>query len=500
VKKSDREIMDILEAYDLTGCAHSAAKLAKVDPKTVRHYVAVRDAGGDPYAPAERDSIIDPWREKIEEWVERSAAEIRADVVHERLVAMGFAGSDRTTRRAVAEAKEAWHEGRRRTYRPWIVEPGMWLQFDWGAGPAIRGAATLLFCAWLAWSRYRIVIPTWDRTLGSVLCCLDSSFRILGSAPAYVLTDNEKTVTLEHVAGVPIRHPELVAAGRHYGVTVRTCEPYDPESKGGSEHTVKIAKADLVPTAVNLRAAYGSFGELEAACAAFCDKVNHRVHRETGRRPVDMLAVERARLHVIPDEPYAAALGELRLVGEDQTVRFGSVRYSTPPGHVGRQVWCRVHGEQLVITARTDRGLREIARHALSTPGNPRICDEHYPGHPAGADGPRPPRPRATTRAEGAFLELGEGAHAWLVEAGAHGAQRVRTRMSEAVELAALLGVDLIDRALGVAAAAGRFGEGDLASIAAHLARGGADAAVAVPIDETQSTQPGTDAWEGFGR
>ena len=38
--KSDREIMEILEAFDLTGCAHSAAQLAGCDPKTVARYVA----------------------------------------------------------------------------------------------------------------------------------------------------------------------------------------------------------------------------------------------------------------------------------------------------------------------------------------------------------------------------------------------------------------------------------------------------------------------------
>ena len=56
---------------------------------------------------------------------------------------MGFSGTDRTTRRAVAEAKTAWRDGHRRQYRPWIPEPGMWLQFDWGDGPAgWRVAAT----------------------------------------------------------------------------------------------------------------------------------------------------------------------------------------------------------------------------------------------------------------------------------------------------------------------------------------------------------------------
>ncbi len=27
----------------------------------------------------------------------------------------------------------------------------MWLQFDWGVGPAIGGRPTPLFCVWLAW-------------------------------------------------------------------------------------------------------------------------------------------------------------------------------------------------------------------------------------------------------------------------------------------------------------------------------------------------------------
>jgi hypothetical protein len=150
------------------------------DEKTVTRYVEIRDAGGDPYAEVERGSIIDPWRAKIEEPVERSKGRIRADVVHERIVAMGFDGSDRTTRRAVADAKAAYRAGRRRTYRPWITEPGMWLQFDWGTGPRINDRATLLFCAWLAWSRYRVVIPTWDRTLGKLLACVDRALRIVG--------------------------------------------------------------------------------------------------------------------------------------------------------------------------------------------------------------------------------------------------------------------------------------------------------------------------------
>ncbi len=93
--KSAREIMEILESFDLTRCHWSAGHLAGCDPKTVARYVARRDAGADPHVHARRSRIIDPFLEKIEELVERSNAVVRADKIHERLLALGFAGDER---------------------------------------------------------------------------------------------------------------------------------------------------------------------------------------------------------------------------------------------------------------------------------------------------------------------------------------------------------------------------------------------------------------------
>jgi hypothetical protein len=71
--------------------------------------------------------------------------------------------------------------------------------------------------------------------------------------------------------------------------------------------------------------------------------------------------------------------------------------------------------------------------------------------------------------------------------------------MAAAVELAALVGVEQVEEALGLAAVAGRFDDEDLASILDHLARGrpGLDL---IHADEAHSVQPGTAAWGGFGR
>jgi hypothetical protein len=227
------------------------------------------------------------------------------------------------------------------------------------------------------------------------------------------------------------------------------------------------------------------------------------VHRETHRIPAEALLIEQTRMHPLPAQPFTGAAGETRLVNPDQTIRFGSVRYSTPPGLIGQEVWVRVDGEELVITAERSldsaaSGLVEVARHRLSTPGNPRIELSHYPDHPQQPDGtPRAPKPRAGSRAEEAFLALGPGAHSWLIEAAAAGAQRVRTKMQAAVELASLVGVDTVDSALGIAATAGRFLEGDLLSIVEHQAAG-ASAAGLVIADEQHSAQPGTSGWAGF--
>jgi transposase len=496
--KSSEEIMEILEAFDLTGGLRAAAALAGCDHKTVAHYVALRDAGLSPEDRPRRAMAIDPFLDKIEEWVDRSQGLIRADVAHDKLVAMGFDGSERTTRRAVATAKKTWRSGHRRVFRPWVPEPGLWLQFDWGVGPTIAGRPTLLFCAWLAWSRFRVVLPTWDRTLPSLLGCLDATLRTIGGAPTYALTDNEKTVTVEHVARVPIRHPDVVAAGRHYGMTIRTCVPADPQSKGGAEATVRIAKADLVPTEANLLAAYATFAELAQACQVFCEQVNARPHRATGRVPAELLVEERARLHVLPAQPVAIAFGLTRRVGWDSTISVEGVRYSVPHHHIDERVWVRWCGEELVVTVINDGGPVEIARHARGQRGRPQIRDEHYPSdHPGRRALPGDRTPRAANPAEAAFLAIGEGAAAWLVEAAATGASRVRSKMAEAVAFAKLHGPAAVDQALGTAALAGRFADADLAAILTHQQHG-----PSVPptrVTEAHSLQPGTAGWAGFG-
>ncbi|HET9075238.1 MAG TPA: IS21 family transposase [Solirubrobacteraceae bacterium] len=489
-----------MEAYDLTGSLRAAAKLAGCDHKTVAHWVRQRELAATmtPVVERRRPAMGELFKAKIDELVERSGGRIRADIAHDKLVALGYEGSSRTTRRWVAEAKLAYRREHGRRTRPWIPEPGLWMQWDYGDGPVIGDRRVVLFCAWLAWSRYRVVVPLWDKTLPSVVLGLDRAFRYFDGVPTYALTDNEKTVSVDHIAGIAVRNSQIVGVGHHYGVQVQTCVPADPQSKGGSEATVRVAKADLVPTDHNLLPAYRSMGELEDACLQWMSDVNTRKHRCTQEPPVLRLAEEHERLHRVPARAHTVVFGETRKVNWQSTVSVGGAVYSVPHQFVDQRVWVRVAGDELIVVA-TDgpAGAREIARHALTTPGRPSIQDDHYPPRPAGA---LERRPKARGQDEKQFLQIGLGAEVWLRRAAGDGTARLRTKIAEAIDLAKIHGNDTVNHALQVCAQAGRFADGDLARIIVHHQRAGGELLMFPSRSEDNSLQASTKAWEGLGR
>lgn len=494
--KSTEEIMEILRVYDQTLSYRETARQCGCSPHTVIAYVKKRQQGalGDPLK-RPRASIIDPYRGKIEELVNESGGRVRAKAVCKRLKNMGYRGSDRTVRTAVAKAKKAHQKQNRRIFRPWVTEPGHWAQFDWADGPAIGGRKTYLFCAWLAWSRYRVVLPVYDRKQPSLIGCLSEAMAIFGGAPAHWLTDNQKAITPGRIANLPLKHPEMVRFSRHYGTTMELCEYFDPATKGGSERTVSLAKVDLLPSDLNLLPAYGSFGELIEACDQFMREVNTREHRVTRRAPIEMLADERRSLHPLPRTPFAAALGKQRTVDPgDGLIAWESARYSVPSELAGEKVLVREQGDQLIISARSaDGGWREAARHRLAGRGMRVIDEEHYAGE-------KPPgalrrEPRAQNEMQKEFLGIGPNAARWLKAACDAGAGRLGEKLAEIVELARLEGSDDVNAALAVAEVCERFGFGDIGSILVA----GSPRRLHRPPEDAFPRQETLKGWKDFG-
>ncbi len=115
--KSAGETMDILKAYDETKSFRAASELANCSHRTVKRLVEQRDAGQPLPQYTTRPKITDDHLGTIERIIEETRGKIRADVLHERLRRMGYTGSERSTRRAVADAKQAWRAGHQRMHQ-----------------------------------------------------------------------------------------------------------------------------------------------------------------------------------------------------------------------------------------------------------------------------------------------------------------------------------------------------------------------------------------------
>jgi transposase len=470
--KSGRTQVEIIALYEELGSYRAVGALLGCDHKTVKRYVQAAGEAGQLAPALQRARVTDDFSGLIAGRVEQSGGRVTARRLMRIMRPAGYGGSERSLRRALAEAKAAWRakqalEGR--VYRPWVSEPGEWMLCDWGAAgtvPTPAGPRKLsFFSSVLGWSRYRTVSFSCSERFGALAVGLAHSFEAAGGVPARVLFDNPKTVATGHLAGAAVLNPDLVRLAAHYRFSPRTTERQDPESKGKVEALVRFTKSDLIPYE-----GFHSLDEANQAGAAWCAEVNGEIHYETRARPVERLQVERALFRPLPAARPALACGEERKVDRLATVRFVSARYSVPHRLVGETVQVAASDRDVVIM---HLGV-PVAQHALLAPGEASVTDSHYPT-PA-PSGVRALRPR--TPSEHAFLSLGGEAEDYLRAAAAAGTARLHERLDEALVLARTRGEVQTRAALSRASAFSRFAHGDLGSIADGL-RGVAPASVA---------------------
>jgi hypothetical protein len=179
-------------------------------------------------------------------------------------------------------------------------------------------------------------------------------------------------------------------------------------------------------------------------------EVNGRDHQVTRCPPVGDVGRGTGPAARLPERPYTSGVRRdpHGSVGRRRSATAGSPTRSPTPWLMRRCGCVSMATRSLLCNcgpggARSKLpaiAVRHRATHRSTTP-----TTRHAPTGPAAHRSRR-------NAAEETFLALGDGARLWLIEAASAGTARIKVKMGEAVELAALHGVGRVDWALGHAA------------------------------------------------
>ena len=458
--------MDIIAAYREVGTYRGAAAACNTTHKTVKRVIERHEAGAAAPARPLRGHNYDVVGDLVAARVKATAGRITAKRLLPAAWAAGYEGSARNFRRLVAEAKGTWRAGHHRGRRPASWSPGEYLVIDWGSEGGLH-----VFCAVLAWSRFRFVRFAADEKSATTLGLLAECFEVLGGVPGKVLADRMGCLKGGVVANVVVPTGEYVRFAAHYGFRPDFCEAADPESKGIVENLVGYAKSDLMIPA----APFAGLAAANTAAREWCAEVNGAVHSEIMAVPAERVVTERELMTPLPS--LRPSLGKMvtRKVDRLSCIRFGSARYSVPVALIGQQVRLRADEDRLLAIMTGDGQI--VAEHMLVPPGEASVRDEHY-------GGPRPAPARAVrpkTAAEREFCALGPIAEAFITGAAAAGSTRLGTDLAELNALRAAHGDEAFTDALDRAVAFGRWRPADIRSI---LAAGAGLPGLGIPVGE----------------
>jgi hypothetical protein len=202
--------MDIVAAYREVGSYRGAAELCGTTPKTVKRSIQRHRVGGQRPERKPRGRNYDRVVELVGSRVQATKGRVSAKRLLPAARAAGYAGSARNFGRLVAAEKKAWRATQHRGRRPAVWSPGEVLVIDWGSEGGLR-----IFCAVLAWSRFRFVRFATDERAETTFALLAECLEELGGVPGVVLADRMAWLKGGVVANKVVPTPASVRLATH---------------------------------------------------------------------------------------------------------------------------------------------------------------------------------------------------------------------------------------------------------------------------------------------
>lgn len=233
------------------------------------------------------------------------------------------------------------------------TEPGKQAQLDWKESIpfTLCTGETIdlnVFVLLLSFSRFRVYRISLSKCQDVLFSFLDDAFETFGGVPQEILTDNMKTVMddarTEYKKGKVNQRFEQFS--KDYGFNVKPCIAGRPQTKAKVEAPMKLLDEIL---AYNGQLDYTGLNELVLRINT---RVNHDVHKGTGRIPILYFQKEKASLSPLPKDqirtPYQILTTTVK-VNSSSMITYQSNQYSVPPEYIGKTMNLQVYDNHLHV-------------------------------------------------------------------------------------------------------------------------------------------------------
>ena len=319
-----------------------------------------------------KGSKLDPYRDRIHALIdEHNLSAVR---ILEEIRKLGYNGGYTILKEYCRELRK---DRRIQAVYRYETGPGKQSQVDFGEFGRIeidgKRKKLYAFSILLGYSRTRYAEFTGDISTNNVIKMHLNSFAFFGGYTDTMLYDNMKQVVLDRKikASESTFNPKFMDFAEYYGIVVRLCYPYRPQTKGKIESTIKYLRNNFF----NGRT-FQDMNDLNNQRREWLKKVNSQIHGTTHEIPYQRLKDEKLNpLTSVP--PYMTRKEESRKISIDCYVSYKGNRYSVPWKFAGRE--CRVIEESSSIRIEVDS--IAIADHSILS-GSGRISrkKEHFEG------------------------------------------------------------------------------------------------------------------------
>lgn len=259
------------------------------------------------------------------------------------------------------------------------TSPGQRGAHDWSdyhIDFTLEGSVQVTFFSFiLGYSRRQYIELVKDKTQTTLLQCLVNTFNYFEGVPHQIKSDNQKACVDRWEAGKPVFNKKYLEFATHYRFTPMAIHPGKPRENLKIERPFYYLETNFL----NART-FKDQQDLAFQLREWLTEVNDlRIHRTTGRRPIDLYYEELPALIPLPMKDFDTSVIEYRVVNKESCIEWAGYSYAVPSEYLYELCPVRVTGEQITIYS---PACLPVVSHTLAAKGS----KEKYIGRTAPKD------------------------------------------------------------------------------------------------------------------